>query len=499
MPFHLDQRPNFPISLLFLFFLGIILYLNNAWIEGMFFDGHLYMALGKNAAEKGYWPIPHLSKSTYAEFSTHLPFIFILEGLFFKIFGSSYTAGRIFSSIFSLGSFIVLYLWASKKSKTLAFWSSFFFLIIPPLIKKTRIVGLDTPLMFFCLLSAYLTFLYLKEKKMKFALGSGIAWGCALLTKGPIALFVPLGIFLYLLTTRKKHAFLDIKIYIIPLIGIILLGIWPFSLWTMGKFEIVEKYFISTFIHTAIEGRSEPAKSFFFYIVYLIKQTFFILPLALLGIWTVWKEKSGLGRYACALLLALIIPMSLMNFKYSHYIIPLYPYLALLAGKGLVEYTPKTWLLQFENKIFPFLAIFVFSVLNIFPINNRSNRNPQLQKIISLIDGMDSVPKQWALVNQVYPFYDVANLMAYRYGAEVFNVDQSISQKILKGEEVSHLVESDWPLKLDPQKWVLLVKVQDWEERMLKNNFKIIAYFKRGDFFFVAHQSLLKNSLLHFP
>ena len=543
-----------------LFFFGLTLYLNNAWVPGMFFDGHLYMTLGKHASDLGYWFIPHFSKSTHPEFSLHLPFVFILEGLFFKLFGSSYTAGRIFSALFSMGCFIILYLWARKKSEAQTFWSCFFFLIIPPLIKKTRFPGLDTPLMFFCLLSAWLTFCYLTEesqaKRLKLAIGAGLAWGCALLTKGPIAFFVPCGVLFYLAIMRQKNVFFitthtstknydkskvsahnlgqiegkqagateacslhvarsdsavnpqdglkceyllffDFKTYLIPIIGLAIFSTWPLGLWMMGKSEIAQQYFISVFIDTALKGRGEAYTDFFFYIFYLVKQTFFIFPLALMGIWATWKQKCPVGSYACALFLALIIPMSMMSFKYSHYIIPGYPYLALLAGMGITSYAPKNWLRQFENKIFPILAILLFSLLSIFPITNRSGRDPQLQRIASLTEGLKRPPRWWALVNQAYPFYHAANFMAYRYSAEVFDVREAIFQKILSEEDVSHLLESQWPQEFNPREWALLVKSEDWNREKQKN-FVVIAHFKRGDFLFVVHKSLLQESFLRF-
>ena len=316
-----------------------------------------------------------------------------------------------------------------------------------------------------------------------------------MLTKGPIAFFVPGGVFLYLTVTRQKDVFFRLKTYLIPLVGLAIFALWPLALWSVGKSEIFEKYFTAVFIHTALEGRSEPAKDFFFYIFFLIKQTFFIFPLALAGIWASWKQKCHLGQYACALFLALIIPMSVMSFKYSHYIIPGYPYLALLAGMGITSYAPRAWLQQFESKIFPILTVLLFAVLSIFPITNRSNRTPQLQKIVSLTEGLKAPPRQWALVDRAYPFFHVANLMAWRYSAEVFDVGQSVFEKILNEEDVSRLVESQWPQKLNPQEWGLLVKSSDWKG---KDNFKVIAHFKKGDFLFIVHQSLLKKSFLHF-
>ena len=80
-----------------LFFLAIVVYAQQAWVSGFFHDGYLYASLGKNAAIKDFWLIPHYTEQIYSRFSHHLPFIFILEGIFFKIFGASNTTARLFS------------------------------------------------------------------------------------------------------------------------------------------------------------------------------------------------------------------------------------------------------------------------------------------------------------------------------------------------------------------------------------------------------------------
>ncbi len=496
----INKLRTLPSSFYLLLSLGIILSLNNSWVEDMFFDGHLYMALGKNASELGYWLIPHLSKSTYPEFTHHTSFVFILEGLFFKLFGSSYTSGRIFSSLFYLGSFTVLYLWSQRKSKVLAFWSSFFFLIIPPLVKKNRYPGLDIPLMFFCLLSAFLFFRYLEEKveikRLKLALGAGFSWGCALLVKPPIAFFVPLSALAYLLVIRRKEAFQNFKSYLIPAVGLFLFSLWPLALWGVGKDWVFKEYLHFTFVHTAFEGRGIETTNPLYYFFYLIKRTGFIFPMALIGTWLSWKKEWNEGKYAFCFFFSLIFIMSFFTLKYSHYIIPLYPYLALLAGITAITYLPQNWSFFFINKITPVLTISVFIALAVFPLTNKSKRNPELQKIIALSHGLREPPQQWGIVEGAYSFYKANNLIAYRRLGEVFNINEGIFKKILREEDVSHLVSSGWFQKLDPKKWSLLVKKSYWEKAYQgKTTFKIIAHFKKNDLIFVVHESLLSNHL----
>ena len=132
---------------------AIVVYFQHSWVRGFFQDGYLYAAFGKNASDLGYWFISHLSNSTYNEFFQHSPFIFSLEGIFFRIFGATYTTARFYGAIFTLITLVVLFFWVKKNcGNKLAYLTGTIFVMIPPLIKKSRFPNMDTPLMLFILL-----------------------------------------------------------------------------------------------------------------------------------------------------------------------------------------------------------------------------------------------------------------------------------------------------------------------------------------------------------
>lgn len=45
-----------------------VLVFNQSWVPGMFHDGTLYSALGKNAALYGHWLVPKMSDTYYSQF-----------------------------------------------------------------------------------------------------------------------------------------------------------------------------------------------------------------------------------------------------------------------------------------------------------------------------------------------------------------------------------------------------------------------------------------------
>ncbi len=141
-------RNNALLTGLFLF--SVVLYCQQSWVPGFFHDGYLYAAFGKNAAQAGHWLIPHASDAVYSRFFHHTPTIFIFEGVFFKIFGASYTTARIFSASFSiLTLFLIVHWLRAAGEKRWAYLSGVFFLCLPSLLKKTRFPSLDPALMYF--------------------------------------------------------------------------------------------------------------------------------------------------------------------------------------------------------------------------------------------------------------------------------------------------------------------------------------------------------------
>ena len=264
------SKENF--SLIFpLIFIGLVLYLQNAWVPGFFQDGYLYSAFARSAAEDGNWLIPHLAPNLYDKFDQHAPLAFILQGVFFKIFGPSYVSGRIFSTIFTLGTFFILVSWIFKIDKKWAFFAGLIFLLIPSLIKKTRFPGMDTPLMFFIFTSLFFYFKALTQQKKNW-IYCGLFFGLAMLVKGPMAILVPFGIFCHLLVTK------DLKRLLTPVpwgglfLGLILFSIWPLSLYLKGEFGVFTHYLDFTFLHTIKDGRGG-SSSFFTYFLFLLKQT----------------------------------------------------------------------------------------------------------------------------------------------------------------------------------------------------------------------------------
>jgi len=464
---------------------ALVLYLQQAWVQGFFQDGYLYAALGKHAASQGHWLVNHLTDATYREFFHHTPFVFILEGLFFKLFGASYLSARIFSALFPLVTLMVLYKWIKKeKGEVTAFLVCLFFIFLPPVMKKVRFPGMDMPLMLFTLVSIMFYYRAYAENLKKYWLGCGIFFGLALLTKGPMAFFIPLAILLHLLWTRKLRLLASITPWGSLLLGFMIFSLWPLSLKLTGQFDIFEKYFYFTFVHTVAEGRGVSEFTFFQCLIFLIKQTAPWLILTLFSIYLALKvcAKDDLLKLFISLWVAVFVPLSLVKFKYSHYMMPMYPAYAFLAAYPISFFSKDVIKKIYQG--FVYVTIIVTLGLLIFPLTTEIRRDSEIFEIRKLIELMPIKPNTWGIVNDAYPFWALTNLNAFH--------DHSNTHE-LTTESLLSMVEQD-----DGKNWIFLIPSSVYQNHfdLLDVKLKKLIYFEKQDMIVAIERSVFDDNLM---
>ena len=398
----IQENPDSSIRINFvwvIFILAVTLLLQNSWVEGMFFDGHLYAAFGKNAVEKGKWLVPHLMESAYGEFSQHPPFIFILEGLFFKVFGIHEVTSRIFVSLFALGT-LVFVLSSSKKnvSKTFGLIAATLFILIPPLLKKSRFPNMDIPLMMFTFVALYQYYRGQLENKMSDWVLCGLGFGGALLTKGAMGMLVPAGIGFHLLFSKRWKNLLAPGFWVAFILGLAVFSIWPISLKVTGKYFIFEEYLGYVFGL----GKGEYAKGFhspvYTYPLFLIKQTPHLLIAFIYGLyrWLKKKEKNDFVVFAYASFFGMLTLLSVSSVKLSNYLLSLYPFYAIGAAWGAYPLLEKHFS-KFKKTILV-LAVLAPLVLLIFPLTNKSRRDQGLYQTLNILRSTNQVEEYQKMV-----------------------------------------------------------------------------------------------------
>ena len=470
--------PPWPILLL-----ALTVLFQQSWVPGFFHDGHLYAALSKNAVTGGHWLVPHLSDYTYPTFFHHTPFVFILQGLFFKILGASYTTARLFGGLFTLGTLFLLYRWCQMiHGKKLAYYACLLLITLLPLVKKSRFPNLDTPLMFTTLLAIYFYTRFHWEQKIILWLPIGLSLGTALLIKGPMGLLPCMIIFAHQLINRRFSPYL-LGSFVLSL-GIF--SLWPLSLYGINRFDVFLNYWEFTFNHTITQGRNQEHYQPFFYLVFLIK---YAAPWVVLALWG--------GRLAIKknLLLPLIyftiifIPLSLAKFKYAHYLLPLYPALATLAALPLTKLHPRMEeRLKNAVKIFaPSLAL----ILLIFPLTTTIKRDPELHKAMEVVEALKSSPKTWIIVDGAYSYFPTANFLAFHNNSECLSWSKQQFQKWLTQDNVTpgvFLVRTTTAQNMESQ----------YPDLFHKKLFKLVDFKNKGLLFLIPRQFLEGAPLLSF-
>ena len=416
----MEENPDSAVRINFvwvIFILAITLLLQNSWVEGMFFDGHLYAAFGKNAVEKGKWLVPHLMESAYGDFSQHPPFIFILEGIFFKIFSIHEVTSRIFVSLFALLTLGFVYRSSLKnQGKNFALIAATLFILIPPLLKKSRFPNMDIPLMMFTFVALYQYYRGQLEGKMQDWILCGLGFGAALLTKGAMGMLVPAGIGFHLLFSKRWKNLLAPGFWVAFVLGLAVFSIWPLSLKMTGRYVIFEEYLGYVFGL----GKGEYAKGFhspvYTYPLFLIKQTPHLLIAFLYGLyrWLKKKEKNEFVVFAYASFFGMLTLLSVSSVKLSNYLLSLYPFYAIGAAWGAYPLLEKHFS-KFKKTILV-LAVFAPLVLLTFPLTNKSRRDQGLYQSLNILRSSKQVGmiKRWYVVAGAYPFWNVANWVGWK-------------------------------------------------------------------------------------
>ncbi|TNF02751.1 MAG: glycosyltransferase family 39 protein [Deltaproteobacteria bacterium] len=467
-----------------LFVLALALLLQNSWVEGMFFDGHLYAAFGKNAVEKGAWLVPHLMDSAYGEFSQHPPFIFILEGLFFKVFGIHEVTARIFVSLFALLTmFFVLKKTEKNESKVMALFAITFFILIPPLLKKSRFPNMDIPLMMFTFGALYHYYRGQLKHKYKDWIACGLFWGGALLTKGAMGMLVPAGIGFHILFSKGWKNLLKPGFWVAFTLGLLTFSLWPLSLKLSGKYFIFEEYLGYVFGLGKGEYATGFHSPFYTYPLFLIKQTPHILIPFLYGLyrWLKKKEASNFIVFSYASFLGMLTLLSLSSVKLSNYLLSLYPFYAICAAFGAYPLLEKH--LSKFRKFITGLALLAPLVLLIFPLTNTSKRDQGLYQSLEVLKSskIETKISKWYVVDNVYPFWNVANWVGWKGQGNVWAIDQNKFKEMLVSSE-------------ENQAWLIPIGYFDSLEN--KKSFQKLYESKKENILILIKKSLIQDKAL---
>jgi 4-amino-4-deoxy-L-arabinose transferase-like glycosyltransferase len=261
-----------------------------------------------------------------------------------KLFGVSEWSARLPSAIAAAGCFILVYLFARRRWGVWeALWSSLVLATSFEFFVFARLVIFDMTLTFFITL-ALVSFDRLARQDSgaggwRYSLTMYAAMAIGTLIKGPIAVVIPgMVIFFYLLLSRQW--FLLRQMQLLP-------GVLVYCAIVMPWYIVVDlrnpgylRYFLwEEHVIRYVTPHFGRTKSWYYFFMVLgagFLPWTLLLPLTGIASWRRWRENDTL-----LLLLWAILPFiffSASRAKLPHYILPIFPALALLTGRAVANY-----------------------------------------------------------------------------------------------------------------------------------------------------------------
>jgi 4-amino-4-deoxy-L-arabinose transferase-like glycosyltransferase len=315
-------------------------------------------------------------------------FFYWLVAFSYKIFGISEWSGRLPSALAALGCLFLVYRFARQRwGSWEASWSVLILLTSVEFFLLSRIVISDMTLTF-CVtlaLSSFYSAVQAEEKKAK-RLHCWLMYGAlgvGTLIKGLVGLVIPALIaVIYLLVTKRGAALR--RLHLLPGIICFLVIVAPWYLWVDARNPgYLSYYFWHEHLSRYLTDEFGQDWSWFYF--------FFVLAVGFLP-WTLWLPLVAkdawqrLDDKKLFLLLWVVLPFlffSLSNSQLPHYVLPIYPPLALLSGQMIAARFKKpasNWLcylpwIPSAGSVLYFLIGGVWPHLSPAPIRDNINEN----------------------------------------------------------------------------------------------------------------------------
>ena len=402
--------------------------------DGMFVDGVTYSAISKNLANGigSNWN-PHYTKTLYPEFREHPPLVFIIQSLFFRIFGDAFYTERIFCFIVALLTALgIVNTWKLMNDNKVVsndYWLPLFLWLLVPLVAWSyknnmleNVMGLFTIFAVCFLIKA------IKEGYNLYLIAGGIFILFAFLSKGFTGLFpivVPL-IFAFVFKTGKKAILSFILLAVFLLItSLSLLYLFP------GIRSNISMYLDQQVIAALSNHREVTTGNRFTIILNLILEL--IVPLTIiifLFISAKIKSRTNLPfrnkNFLFFLLIALSasVPLIISLKQRKYYLIPSIPFYALafsfLMHQNISELLDRVpakvhfWIRRISYSLLT--LIFIFSIMKF----GKFSRDQEKLKDVYTITGF--IP-EGTIISTTKELWSDWGLVAYMSRAGYLSLD----------------------------------------------------------------------------
>lgn len=319
--------------------------------DGMFLDGITYASISRNLAEgRGSIWKPHYTQTLYASFYEHPPLSFILQSLFFRLFGDSIYVERLYSfltAVLSLWGIVCLWKLFAKETEyeKYAWFPVLLWILVPTVFWSYRNNMLENTLTVFTTFSIYFLIRYVQNGKKSHLMAGSALIGLAFLTKGFVGLF-PLAVPGIYFITQKKISLSKATINTAAILTLLVF----FTFLTTVLFPDLAKnisLYVQTQLLPSINNKREVTTGNRFYIFLLLLQELSIAVIFIFLLW-LWKRKEKIQNPLTkeSLLFLLIgisasLPLIVTLKQRGYYLVPSIPFYILCIGFLGVPYLSK--------------------------------------------------------------------------------------------------------------------------------------------------------------
>jgi len=311
-------RNNLGLILIIILFLSLYFFHINTNAD-LWWDSSVYIGMGKYIYSFGEIGLYEDSR----------PLIWpLILGFIWKLGLDVVFFGKLLVLLFGVGIIILTYLIAYELfNKKIALLSSLLLTFSPTFFLFSSIMFTGIPSTFFAVLGFYLFI------KKHYSL-SGLFFGIGFMTRFfQMSVIIPVYLYFIYLVYRKKATIKEfvksILFFLIPLVPYLILNLIlfnnPFYPFLLGSYMAQFTGWIFN-------------QPFSFYFVNLVKENILLL-FSILGIIFIFR-KEKLSKFAIPFVfLFAFIPYNLVHHKEMRYLLPIFPFLYILTGYGIIKFT----------------------------------------------------------------------------------------------------------------------------------------------------------------
>lgn len=312
------------------------------------YDDAVYAHEGKTMLSTGQWWSVYLN----GQLDFDKPPMFVwLEAVSMMVFGVSDFAAKFPSALLGFGTILLVFFLARELSDSyrLPIWTMLILLCTQVFIRFSMRAMTDVPFTFFFVLAIFAYLKGLKQRRYFLLFGLAISFG--ILTRSFLGAIPLVIVFTHLILTGQWNRLKSKSFAAGLLIAIGLPIIWFVSQYRLHGGEFLLRHFSFTVENLPLVGRkdSDQFRSGLFQYPILLFQSYWPwLPLMLLGLGMqvkkLFREWDSTSILLIVWVLAVMVPFSLIHYKWLRYLMPLFPVFAILAAIPIcrwVEARPK--------------------------------------------------------------------------------------------------------------------------------------------------------------